>query len=160
MTPRAEITIEVNGRDRTLVVETRTTLLDALREECHLTGTRGSCEEGVCGSCTVLVDGEPVHACTLFAVQARGTSVTTVEGLAAGDTLHPLQRAFADWDAVGCGACTPGFLMLAAGAFLRETALDEAALEDLAATNLCRCGAGARILGALRAAQDAIRNAP
>jgi carbon-monoxide dehydrogenase small subunit len=160
MIGRLQVTFEVNGTDQTVVVEPRATLLDALRGECRLTGTRAGCEEGVCGACTVLVDGEPVRACTLFAVQAHGRAVMTVEGLADGDTLHPLQRAFTACHAVQCGACTPGFLMLAAGAFARDPDMDEAALGELAATNLCRCGAGRAIVRALREAQGAMRSAP
>jgi carbon-monoxide dehydrogenase small subunit len=151
------MTMEVNGRARTIVVEPRTTLVEALREECHLTGTRTGCDEGVCGACTVLVDGEPVRACLMFAVQAHKAQVHTVEGLADGPRLHPLQRAFEEEHAVQCGFCTSGFLMLAAGALERTPDMDDDAITALASANLCRCTGYQPIVKALRAARDSIR---
>lgn len=156
MTRKIQMTMEVNGRSRTIVVEPRTTLVDALREECHLTGTRAGCDEGVCGACTVLVDGEPVRACLMFAVQAHGAEVRTVEGLAEGGTMHPLQRAFMAEHAIQCGYCTAGFLMLAAGALDRDPGMDDQALVDLASANLCRCTGYQPIVRALRSARDAL----
>lgn len=149
------MTMEVNGEDRTIVVEPRTTLVEALREACHLTGTRVGCEEGVCGACTVLVDGEPVRACLMFAIQAHGTQVRTVEGLSDGTSLHPLQQAFIDNHAVQCGFCTAGFLMLAVGALEKDPGIDDAALEEIATANLCRCTGYQPILRALKAARGA-----
>jgi aerobic carbon-monoxide dehydrogenase small subunit len=113
MSDRQDVTFTVNGEERTIRVEARRILADALREDCSLTGTHLGCEHGVCGACTVLVDDQPVRACLMFAVQAEGTRVRTVESLAAGDKLHPLQQAFWDHHGLQCGFCTPGFLMLA-----------------------------------------------
>ena len=114
------IDLTINGERATLDVEPRKTLADALREDLGLTGTHLGCEHGVCGACTVLVDGGPVRACLMFAVQADGSSVTTVEGMAGDDgTLHPLQRAFCDRHGLQCGFCTPGMLMSALGPIIR-----------------------------------------
>ncbi len=110
-----ELTLRVNGRDYRLRLEPRRTLLDAIRDDCGLTGTHMGCEHGVCGACTVLFDGDPVRACLMFAVQAEGSEIRTIEGLAPAGGLHPLQHAFTEHHGVQCGFCTPGFLMLAAG---------------------------------------------
>lgn len=158
VTRKIQMTMEVNGAQRTIVVEPRATLVDALRDECHLTGTRTGCDEGVCGACTVLVDGEPVRACLMFAVQAHGSEVRTVEGLADGATLGVLQRAFVEAHAVQCGYCTAGFLMLAAGALERDPAMDDDALVALASANLCRCTGYQPIVRALRSARNALRD--
>ena len=120
MSDLADVTLNINGRDYPLRLEPRRTLLDAIRDECGLTGTHMGCEHGVCGACTVLVDGEPIRACLMFAVQAQGVAIRTIEGLAMSDALHPLQRAFIAHHGVQCGFCTPGFLMLATGIFERE----------------------------------------
>jgi aerobic carbon-monoxide dehydrogenase small subunit len=120
MSGLVEVTLSVNGRDYALHVEPRHTLLDAIRDGCGLTGTHMGCEHGVCGACTVLLDGEPIRACLMFAVQAQGAAIRTVEGLAAGDALTPVQRAFIAHHGVQCGFCTPGFLMLATGILERE----------------------------------------
>jgi len=150
------MSMEVNGCDRTLVVEPRTTLVDALREGCALKGTVAGCSEGVCGSCTLLIDGEPVRSCLVFAVQAHGRAVRTVEGLSHDGALSPLQAAFIEAGAVQCGYCTPGFLMLAEAALARGVRLDDAAIDALVATNLCRCGAQDAIAAAIRAAQASV----
>jgi carbon-monoxide dehydrogenase small subunit len=157
MTAPVEITLTVNGRDHRLRLEPRRTLLDALREDCGLTGTHMGCEHGVCGACTVLVDGDPVRACLMFAVQAEGVTVRTVEGLAKGDRLHPLQRAFIDHHGLQCGSCTPGFLMLAAGIFEREPDIGDDALLDALSSNLCRCTGYQGIVAAVRAAFAELR---
>ncbi|KAB8192382.1 2Fe-2S iron-sulfur cluster binding domain-containing protein [Nonomuraea phyllanthi] len=137
------VTIEltVNGRAHRLDVEPRTSLADALREQLGLVGTTLGCEHGVCGSCTVLVDGTAVRSCLALAVQARDADIRTVEGLADGDRPHPLQEAFAAEHALQCGFCTPGFLMLLAGALADDPELDrdERRLEEVLASNLCRC---------------------
>jgi carbon-monoxide dehydrogenase small subunit len=139
--------VTVNGRPRTGEAEPRTSLADFLREELDLTGTHLGCEHGVCGACTVLLEGEPVRSCLLLAVQAEGRSVTTVEGLAGpaeaaspeGQTLHPLQEAFRKKHGLQCGYCTPGIL-LTAHAFLRENpAPTDAEIREMLAGNLCRC---------------------
>ena len=140
------ISLTVNGREHELTVEARRTLADMLRHDLGYTGTHLGCEHGICGACTVLMDGQPVRACLVFGVQADGTDVRTVEGLAAGEQLSDLQQAFSDHHALQCGFCTPGFLMLAE-AYLAETllagdgeaGLNEEQARELAASNLCRC---------------------
>ena len=157
MTGPAEFTLTVDGRTYSLRLEPRHTLLDALREECGLTGTHMGCEHGVCGACTVLLDGDPVRACLIFAVQAEGSAIRTVEGLAEGDRLTPLQRAFAAHHGVQCGFCTPGFLMLASGIIEREPDIADADLLDALSSNLCRCTGYQGIVAAVRAALAEIR---
>ena len=157
MTAQVEIALTVNGRDYRLRVEPRRTLLDAIRDDCGLTGTHMGCEHGVCGACTVLLDGDPVRACLVFAVQAEGGAVRTVEGLAAGGVLHALQRAFIEHHALQCGFCTPGFLMLAAGILEREPDIADDALLDALSSNLCRCTGYRNIVEAVRAAFAELR---
>ncbi|MEM8853303.1 MAG: (2Fe-2S)-binding protein [Pseudomonadota bacterium] len=159
MTRPIQMTMEVNGTAKTVVVEPRATLADALRDALGLTGTHVGCEQGACGACTVLVEGEPVRACTLFAVQAHGMAVRTVEGLAEGDTLHPLQAAFLEHHALQCGYCTPGFLMLAVGALERNPHMSDEELIEVLSANLCRCTGYQSILRAVKAAQSAMRAA-
>src|SRR5205814_9177568 len=155
----AEMTLPVNGRSYALRLEPRRTLLDAIREDCGLTGTHMGCEHGVCGACTVLLDGAPVRACLMFAVQAQGTAIRTVEGLAQGDALHPLQRAFMAHHGVQCGFCTPGFLMLAAGILEREPDIGDDELLEVLSSNLCRCTGYQGIVAAVRAALAELREA-
>jgi carbon-monoxide dehydrogenase small subunit len=147
-----ELTLRVNGSDHRVDVEPRRTLADALREDCGLTGTHLGCEQGACGSCTVLLDGEPVRACLLFAVQAVGHQVRTVEGLEGPDGLHPVQQAFVDRHGLQCGFCTPGFLTLLVGELERDPGLDDDALRELVSSNLCRCTGYRGILEAARQA--------
>ena len=135
-----KITLTVNGERHRLDVEPRRTLSDALREDLYLTGTHVGCEHGVCGACTVIVDGLPVRACLMFAVQADGASVATVEGLAADDgTLHPLQDAFSRFHGLQCGACTPGMLMTAVHLLDTRPDPDRATIRAEMAGNICRC---------------------
>lgn len=152
MNEMLDITLTINVHSYALRVEPRRTLLDAIRDECGLTGTHMGCEHGVCGACTVLVDGEPIRSCLMFAVQAQGSAIRTVEGLVQGDELHPLQRAFIAHHAVQCGFCTPGFLMLLAGVLERQPDITDDALLDLLASNLCRCTGYQGIVAASRAA--------
>jgi carbon-monoxide dehydrogenase small subunit len=159
MSEPVEITLSVNGRDYALRLEARRTLLDAIRDGCGLTGTHMGCEHGVCGACTVLVDGEPVRSCLMFAVQAQGTVVRTVEGLAAGDALTPVQRAFIAHHGVQCGFCTPGFLMLATGVLEREPDISDDELLEVLSSNLCRCTGYQNIVAAVRAAIAELRGA-
>jgi carbon-monoxide dehydrogenase small subunit len=154
---RIEIALTVNGRDYRLRVEPRRTLLDAIRDDCGLTGTHMGCEHGVCGACTVLLDGDPVRACLIFAVQAEGSAIRTVEGLAESGALHALQRAFIEHHALQCGFCTPGFLMLAAGLLEREPDITDDALLDALSANLCRCTGYRNIVDAVRAAFAELR---
>jgi aerobic-type carbon monoxide dehydrogenase small subunit (CoxS/CutS family) len=135
------ICVTVNGRRHDLVVEARRTLADMLRHDLGYTGTHLGCEHGICGACTVVLDGQPVRACLVFGVQADGAQVRTVEGLADGDRLSDLQQAFSDHHALQCGFCTPGFLMLAE-AYLAEPddqPLTAERARQLVASNLCRC---------------------
>jgi aerobic carbon-monoxide dehydrogenase small subunit len=157
MTERTDITLTINGREHVIAVEPRRTLVDAIREDCGQTGTHIGCEHGICGACTVLVDGEPVRSCLMFAVQADGKKIRTVEGLAAGDKLHPMQQAFMDHHGLQCGFCTPGFLMLAVGVLEREPDISDDDLLDVLASNLCRCTGYQNIIKAVRAAAKEMR---
>jgi carbon-monoxide dehydrogenase small subunit len=158
MTEKVDVTLIINGRNYVIQVEPRRTLADAIREDCGQTGTHIGCEHGVCGACTVIVDGNPVRSCLMFAVQADGKPIRTVEGLADGDTLHPLQRAFMEHHGLQCGFCTPGFLMLAAGALEREPDISDEELIDLLSSNLCRCTGYQNIIKAVRAAAAEMRS--
>ncbi len=157
MTAKVDLVLAVNGRSYEIRVEPRRTLADALREDCGLTGTHLGCEHGVCGACTVLVDGGPVRACLMFAVQAEGAAIRTVEGLANGEELHPLQQAFWDHHGLQCGFCTPGFLMLAAGVLERQPTIGDEELRHVLASNLCRCTGYQNIIKAVRAAADQMK---
>jgi 2-furoyl-CoA dehydrogenase 2Fe-2S iron sulfur subunit len=151
---RTRIDLEVDGRRYEAEVEPRTLLSDFLRHELGLTGTKVGCEHGVCGACTVQVDGEPARSCLMLAVQARGRSIRTIEALAGGDELHPLQQAFHEHHALQCGFCTAGVLM-SLEAFLRDRrdSPTEAEVREALAGNLCRCtGYRAMIEAALDAA--------
>jgi carbon-monoxide dehydrogenase small subunit len=159
MSDKVEITLDLNGRPYRVRVEARRTLADAIRDECGLTGTHIGCEHGVCGACTVIVDGEVVRACLMFAVQADGRRIRTVEGLAKAGELHPLQRAFMEHHGLQCGDCTPGFLMLAAGVLEREPDLSDEELADVLSSNLCRCTGYANIVTAVQAARAEMRKA-
>jgi carbon-monoxide dehydrogenase small subunit len=150
MDDRRDLTLHINGQRHDIRLAARKTLADAIREDCGLTGTHTGCEHGVCGACTILVDGDPVRSCLMFAVQAEGRNIRTVEGLADGDNLHPLQQAFIDHHALQCGFCTPGFLMLIIGALEREPNPSEASLVDLIASNMCRCTGYKNIIEAVR----------
>ncbi len=148
----------VNGERHDVSVEPRKTLADALREDCGLTGTHLGCEHGVCGACTILADGQPIRACLMFAVQAEGMSLRTVEGLAPDDeTMHPVQQAFWDHHGLQCGFCTPGFLMLAAGALEEDPDRSDDELVDILSSNLCRCTGYQNILTATKAAAAEMR---
>ncbi len=149
------VTLRVNNTRYEFEAEARRTLADALRDNCGLTGTHLGCEQGVCGACTVLIDGEPVRACLMFAVQAEGAEVKTVEGLAPdGETLHPLQEAFSTHHALQCGFCTPGFLMLAAGVLDMDPEIEDDELREVLSSNLCRCTGYQTIIDAVRSVRD------
>ncbi|RYF34430.1 MAG: (2Fe-2S)-binding protein [Comamonadaceae bacterium] len=147
--PRYPLSLTVNGRPHTLAVEAWVTLLDLLRDRLNLTGTKKGCDHGQCGACTVLVDGRRINACLTFAVMQQGREVMTVEGLADGDTLHPLQRAFVAHDALQCGYCTPGQLCSALGLLAEGEARTEDDVRELMSGNLCRCGAYPQIVKAV-----------
>jgi carbon-monoxide dehydrogenase small subunit len=155
------VTLNINGKDHAVAVEPRRTLADAIREDCGQTGTHLGCEHGVCGACTILLDGEPVRSCLMFAVQAGGRKIRTVEGLAEtgneGEKLHPLQRAFIEQHGLQCGFCTPGFLMLAAGTLERNPSIGDEELIEVLSSNLCRCTGYKNIVKAVRAAAAEMR---
>ena len=155
---RINLVLTVNGEPRSVSVEPRKSLADTLREDCRLTGTHLGCEHGVCGACTVLLDGEPVRSCLMLAAQAQGHSVRTVEGLAAEDgTLHPLQQAFWENHGLQCGFCTPGFLMLAAGLLESDEPVTPEMIDDALSSNLCRCTGYQNISKAVHAAAEVMR---
>jgi aerobic-type carbon monoxide dehydrogenase small subunit (CoxS/CutS family) len=163
MTDTRQIALRVNGREHEVAVEPRRTLADVLRHDLGYTGTHLGCEHGICGACTVLVDGSPVRSCLMFGVQADGSEVSTVEGLADGEQLSDLQQAFSDRHGLQCGFCTPGFLMLAE-AYLAERGPGEPSEEEIrevVAANLCRCtgyqGIVEAVLDVARARQAARR---
>lgn len=133
------VTLRVNGREHELVVESRRTLADVLRQDLGLTGTHLGCEHGICGACTVLLDGEPVRACLVFGVQADGREIRTVESLADGDRLNDLQAAFSKHHGLQCGFCTPGFLMLAEAYLATNPEPDREEVREVVSANLCRC---------------------
>ena len=164
VTQHADVSLRINGTDHDLSLDTRTTLLDALREHLGLTGSKKGCDAGQCGACTVLVNGRRANACLMLAVTLDGREITTVEGLADGDQLHPLQSAFIEHDAFQCGYCTPGQLCSAVGmigeardgwpsgvtADLRgDPVLDDHEIRERMSGNLCRCGAYANLVPAI-----------
>ena len=146
------IRLFVNGEPREGTVEPRTSLVDFLRDGLDLTGTHVGCEHGVCGACTVLLDGEPVRACLLLAIQMDGAQVTTIEGLADGERLHPLQQAFWDHHGLQCGFCTPGILLTAKALLDENPEPTDAEIREAIAGNLCRCTGYHFIVEAIRAA--------
>ncbi len=148
----AEIHVRVNGHEVVRTVDVRRTLADFLREDAGLTGTHLGCEHGVCGACTVLLDGQPVRSCLMFAVQAGGSEITTVEALGRPDALSPLQQAFRDHHALQCGFCTPGFLMSAYALLRDEPHPSEEQIRDVLGGHLCRCTGYQGIVEAVRAA--------
>jgi carbon-monoxide dehydrogenase small subunit len=152
---RALVTLRVNGQERRAEVDVRHTLADFLRDELGLTGTHLGCEHGVCGACTVLLDGASIRSCLLLAVQAQNAEVVTVEGLAREGELHPLQQAFWDEHALQCGFCTPG-LLLTAEELLRENSHpSEAEIREAIAGNLCRCTGYVNVVAAIQRAAGA-----
>jgi xanthine dehydrogenase YagT iron-sulfur-binding subunit len=146
------VTLDVNGRSHALQIEPRVTLLDALRERLALTGTKKGCDQGTCGACTVLVDGRRVNACLTLAIMTQGKKITTIEGLARGDELHPVQAAFLEHDGFQCGYCTPGQIVSAVALLGEKRPLDEASVREWMSGNVCRCGAYPNIVAAVRAA--------
>src|SRR4051794_31002950 len=151
-----EVTLHVNGEARTLDLDPRVTLLDALRERLGLPGAKKGCDHGQCGACTVLVDGQRVLSCLTLAASVQGRSVTTIEGLAQADgALHAMQQAFIDHDAFQCGYCTPGQIMSAVACVREGHAASEASIREYMSGNLCRCGAYANIVAAVTQARSA-----
>ncbi|TMI84227.1 MAG: (2Fe-2S)-binding protein [Bacillati bacterium ANGP1] len=154
--PLRRITLRVNGTTYTGEAEPRKTLADFIREDCGLTGTHLGCEHGVCGACTILMDGQTVRSCLMFAVQAEGAELTTVEGLADGDRLHPIQQAYWDHHALQCGFCTPGFLMTTVEFLNDNPQPTEREIREGLAGNLCRCTGYQNIVKAVAAAASTL----
>jgi xanthine dehydrogenase YagT iron-sulfur-binding subunit len=145
-------TLRVNGKDHALSIDTRTALLDALREHLGLTGSKKGCDHGQCGACTVLVDGRRVVSCLTLALAVQGKDVSTIEGLAQGDRLHPMQQAFVDQDAFQCGYCTPGQIMSAIACVREGHANSEDDIREYMSGNICRCAAYPNIVAAVKQA--------
>jgi len=147
------VTLQVNGQALKLQLEPRVTLLEALREHSHFTGAKEVCDRASCGACTVLLDNQPVYACSMLAIEAQGRAITTVEGLAPAGRMSPVQQAFADEDALMCGYCTPGFVMSVTGLLKQNPRPTADEVKHACAGNICRCGAHPRIIrAALKAA--------
>jgi xanthine dehydrogenase YagT iron-sulfur-binding subunit len=150
--PAIEISVTVNGKRHDMVVDPRATLLDMLRDQLRLTGTKKGCALGHCGACTVLLDGKPVDACLMLAAMAQDASVTTIEGIATDGELHPLQRSFVEHDALQCGYCTPGQIMAAMGLLSGRGNPTDDEIREYMSGNICRCGAYTNIVAAVRQA--------
>jgi xanthine dehydrogenase YagT iron-sulfur-binding subunit len=154
------VTLQINGRKHELKLEPRVTLLDALREYLGLTGTKKGCDHGQCGACTVLVDGRRIYSCLTLAVMHAGARITTIEGLADGDTLHPVQAAFITRDAFQCGYCTPGQICSAVGLLNEGHARTDDEVREQMSGNICRCGAYPNIVAAIQDARAAQPKTP
>ena len=152
---RTPVALTVNGEPRTLALEPRVSLLDALREHLGLTGSKKGCDQGTCGACTVWVDGRRVLACLTLAVSCEGREVTTIEGLASREQLHPMQRAFVEHDAFQCGYCTPGQIMSAVKLLEEGEADTDEQIAEFMSGNICRCAAYPNIRAAIRQVRDA-----
>jgi xanthine dehydrogenase YagT iron-sulfur-binding subunit len=148
-----QVSIFINDKKITIEIDPRVTLLDALREKLHLTGTKKGCDRGQCGACTVLVDGKRINSCLVLAGMCEGAHVTTIEGLAKGDDLHPIQIAFLKHDAFQCGYCTPGQICSAVGLMKEGHARTDDEIRELMSGNICRCGAYHNILHAIKEVQ-------
>ena len=148
--PPVNITLNINGKEQALSVEPRVTLLDALRERLHLTGTKKGCDHGQCGACTVHIDGRRVNSCLTLAIMHQNQKITTIEGLAEGDNLHPMQSAFIAHDGFQCGYCTPGQIMSAVAVVNEGRAKTDADIQEQMSGNICRCGAYPNIVAAVK----------
>jgi xanthine dehydrogenase YagT iron-sulfur-binding subunit len=151
---RVTVQLQVNGSSYRVEIEPRCTLLDVLRDELHLTGTKKVCNMGECGACTVILDGKAVYSCLVLAIECEGHSILTIEGLAKGNDLHPVQEAFIEQDGFQCGFCTPGQIMSVYALLTRSPQPGSAEIRQALSGNLCRCGAYARITAAAEAARD------
>jgi xanthine dehydrogenase YagT iron-sulfur-binding subunit len=151
-----DVTLHVNGADKPLTIDTRTTVLDALREHIGLSGSKKGCDHGQCGACTVLIEGRRVLSCLTLALAAQGQQITTIEGLAGGNGLHPMQQAFIDQDAFQCGYCTPGQIMSAVACVREGHANSDEDIREYMSGNICRCAAYPNIVAAVKQAAPAI----
>jgi len=157
---KLQITLNINGKDHEIMAQPNDTLLEVLRDELDLTGSKESCSEGICGSCTIQMDGKPVRSCLTLAMEAQGTKIKTVEGLATDDELSDLQQSFIDHGAVQCGICTPGMLM-SADALLNETLNpDETTIRKALSGNICRCTGYSKIVEAVAHAGKPEKSCP
>ena len=154
----SKVSFAVNGEPRALELDTRTTLLDALREHLHLTGTKKGCDHGQCGACTVIVDGRRINSCLTLAVMHEGDSITTIEGLGTPDHLHPLQAAFVKHDGYQCGYCTPGQIMSATALIQEGHAGSPEEIREWMSGNICRCGAYVNIVAAVEDAAQQMQS--
>jgi xanthine dehydrogenase YagT iron-sulfur-binding subunit len=154
-----DIVLKVNGQEKSLKVDSRVTLLDAVRDRLHMSGTKKGCDHGACGACTVLVGGKRVLSCLSLAIMAQGKEITTIEGLAHGDELHPVQAAFVTCDGFQCGYCTPGQIMSAVGCIQEGHAHSDAEIREFMSGNLCRCGAYPNIVQAIKEAATQMKGA-
>jgi xanthine dehydrogenase YagT iron-sulfur-binding subunit len=150
------VTLRVNGESRSLAIDARTTVLDALREHLGLTGSKKGCDHGQCGACTVLIDGRRVVSCLTLALAAEGQQILTIEGLAKGSELHPMQQAFVDQDAFQCGYCTPGQIMSAVACVKEGHANSDDDIREYMSGNICRCAAYPNIVAAVKQAAPAV----
>ena len=152
----ASVTLRINGKEQTLEADVRTTLLDLLRENLHLTGSKKGCDHGQCGACTVLVNGRRINSCLSLAVMHDGDEITTIEGLANGEQLHPVQAAFIEHDGFQCGYCTPGQICSAVALLKENHANSDDEIREWMSGNLCRCGAYPNIVAAIKEAKNAV----
>jgi xanthine dehydrogenase YagT iron-sulfur-binding subunit len=152
-----DVRLQVNGHPHRLRIDPRVTLLDALRERCNLPGTKKGCDQGACGACTVLLDGTRVVSCLTLAIMAQGKKITTIEGLAQGEQLHPVQAAFVACDGFQCGYCTPGQIMSAVGCISEGHTKSEAEIREFMSGNICRCGAYPNIVDAIKVAAAQVK---
>jgi aerobic-type carbon monoxide dehydrogenase small subunit (CoxS/CutS family) len=159
MMKKISLNISVNGEKHSLKIDPNLRLLDLLRDELRLTGTKEGCGIGECGACTVLLDGNPVNSCLVLAGQCEGKNVLTIEGLKRGEKLHPLQRAFMDGGAVQCGFCTPGMILSAQSLLDRNPRPTEEEIQEAISGNLCRCTGYRQIVEAIKAAAEQVANA-
>jgi xanthine dehydrogenase YagT iron-sulfur-binding subunit len=150
------VTLQINGATRSLNIDTRTTLLDALREHAGLTGSKKGCDHGQCGACTVMVDGRRVLSCLTLALTVQDQPITTIEGLSQGDQLHPMQQAFIDQDAFQCGYCTPGQIISAIACVKEGHATTDGDIREFMSGNICRCAAYPNIVAAVKQAAPAV----
>ena len=156
MAETMSVVLNVNGAGRSVSVEPRKTLADAIREDLGLTGTHLGCEHGVCGACTVLIDGEVVRSCLMLAVQAGGAEITTIEGIGAGDDLHPMQQAFSEYHGLQCGFCTPGMILAGIDVVSRNPDPSRQEIREEMGGNICRCTGYQKIVESVQAAAAAM----